>query len=269
MTIVLVGKNSFLAQGFASSQSGQRLLTISHEEISDYRSELAAARCVINFSFHPALRESAYSEANDIDTYLAARIGPHAHYIMISSRMVYGAGNGMLPIFSENDPCTPVNNYGKNKLIIEDKLRKELGENRLTILRLSNIFGFEPGRTSFMGRILSTLKESGTINFDIAPDSRRDFLPVLHFQAAIEKILKAPLGGIFNIGCGIGLTVDEMSNWVLEGYGKGTTNYTGQSYIGQFILDMSKGQSAYAIPPIQKEELRTACIECGQRLRYV
>ena len=60
-------------------------------------------------------------------------------YAMLSSRKVYAPAETPL---SETAPTGPTDPYGRHKLAVEDALRARLGD-RLTVLRLANVFGYE------------------------------------------------------------------------------------------------------------------------------
>ncbi len=79
----------------------------------------------------------------DADLRMARRIGGRAdRLLMLSSRKVYAPAAGPL---AESAPVAPADGYGRDKLAAEQRLRERLGE-RLTVLRLANIFGYERDR---------------------------------------------------------------------------------------------------------------------------
>jgi hypothetical protein len=152
---LLIGQNSFLAKQFlaATNQRG-RIRAVSHQAISEL--PLDGISCVINFSYTPHYFSEAYRPEDDVDRFLADDLsGRGIHYIMFSTRMVYGP-NTPQPI-NEQSMLNGQGAYGKNKVISEAFVRERLGTS-LTILRLANIFGFEPDRHTFMGHALRTLK---------------------------------------------------------------------------------------------------------------
>ena len=59
--------------------------------------------------------------------------------ILISSSAVYGNHKH---IFSENDECKPITNYGRSKLNIENTYLEKLHDN-IAILRLGNVLGLD------------------------------------------------------------------------------------------------------------------------------
>ena len=92
---------------------------------------------------------------------------------MLSSRKVYAPSAAPL---AETAPTGPSDAYGRNKLAVEDALRDLLGE-RLTVLRLANIFGYErsPAATTFVSISLDRLAREGRIHYAMSPFVERDF----------------------------------------------------------------------------------------------
>jgi nucleoside-diphosphate-sugar epimerase len=65
-------------------------------------------------------------------------------FLTLGTRKVY-AHPRPAPL-REDDPTGPTDRYGEQKLAIEQALLAILGDRLLTRLRLSNVFGHEPGR---------------------------------------------------------------------------------------------------------------------------
>ncbi|PZO87122.1 MAG: hypothetical protein DI626_04745 [Micavibrio aeruginosavorus] len=265
MTIVAVGKNSFLAQSVREFSPADKWIWLSHDEAKHTPEILNNASCVINFAFSPELQKGDYDPQYDIDRIIAKQLSTNVHYIMLSTRMVYGAGRGKG--FSEQDKPQPENTYGRNKAIIEENLKKSWPEEKLTILRLSNIFGYEPGRHTFFGIALKNLATKNAVTFNIDPSCMRDFLPAHIFADYVYKIACAPTGGIFNIGCGFGIQSGQVVSWIIEGYGRGELVVTDNSRKGEFFLSMEKTLSAYALKQASESDIREAAIACGKRLK--
>lgn len=267
MSVVAVGKNSFLAQSVRQHSRADKWIWLSHREAADAAETFKNATCVVNFAFSPELKNGEYDPGHDIDRTVAKQLPAAAHYIMLSTRMVYGAakrGRGL----SEDDECLPANAYGRNKKIIEENLKRSLPPEKLTILRPSNIFGYEPGRRTFFGTALKNLAENKTIAFDIDPQCVRDFLPAHIFADYLYKIANRPAAGIFNLGCGFGVECGKIASWLIEGYGEGKIVVTDTSRKGEFFLNMEKTLSAYQLNETGEDDIRRACLECGRELRY-
>lgn len=269
MSITIIGKNSFLARALQNHENAKHWRYLSHQEALSDTSWLAGAPCVMNLALHPDMKSQNYDAAKDIDLAIAELIQKTSiHYIMASSRTVYGESDTIeRPVFTEDDVPKPNTPYSRNKYMIEQNLTHILPQDHLTILRMGNIFGFEYERASFTGMALTRLKNQGVIEFDIAENSIRDFLPLNLWSNYIAKILSNPKAGLYNISSGIGITAHEFGHWIISGYGKGAIEYTEQKKSGQFILGMQKAQHDYDLVPLHKDEIQSAVTKLGQHLR--
>lgn len=263
MTIVVVGKNSLMGKEMQAHSSTSGWLFLTHEESLVDTSWAEQAQCVINFALSPALRTAHYNADEDIDLKLASLIRKkQSHYIMMSSRMVYGSGGCL----HETDIVHPQTIYAKNKRITECSLIDML-DDRLTILRGANVFGHEYGRKSFFGIALSNLRHKGLITFDMNPDVERDFIATWHVADAIVKIVAVPQSGIFNLGSGYGTKCRDIASWIIEGYGAGEIISTNNEMRDGFYLDMSKTKTHFDVSNITPLIMRKDCQICGAALK--
>ncbi len=262
--ILIVGQGSFLARHALAALPADRLRAVGHEQI-ERPDLLDGIATVINFARHPLLGSEDYRpEAMDTDLRLARRIGSRAiAYVMLSSRKVYAPADRPL---AETAPTGPTDAYGRAKLAAETALRERLGE-RLTILRLANMFGYErsAGRRTFLSLVLDHLQADGEIHYAMSPFVARDFLPVAIFARLLAKIAQAPPGDILNVGSGIALPTGRLALWILEGYGRGRLVITSPREHDPFVLDITRLESRYG-PPCSLDDLRTTCLALGRRL---
>jgi nucleoside-diphosphate-sugar epimerase len=184
-------------------------------------------------------------------------------YVMLSSRKVYAPGE--MPL-SETSPTRPGDAYGRHKLAVEDALRDLLGE-RLTVLRLANVFGYEraPGRRTFVAISLDRLAREGCIHYAMSPFVERDFLPVAAFARVLARIVRTPPGGVLNVGSGIGLPAGRLALWILEGFGGGALVIESAEEKDAFVLDIARFASLYG-RPCTLAVLREACLAIGRQL---
>lgn len=267
MTIVAIGKTSFLAQAVRDKAPADWIF-LSHAEALENTEWAESARCTVNFSFDPKLRTEGYIESADVDSRLARLMARHGgQYIMLSSRMVYGPSVHSDGGLREGDVLHPVNPYGRAKMAVEKSIADILGPERLTILRMSNVFGFEPDRRSFFGMAQTRLVNEGKIVYDMSPLVRRDFISVWHFADALLKIASAPRPGIYNLGAGFGIETGLIAEWLIEGYGGGELVVNKFSHADQFWLDMMETRDAFEIPALAPEDMRADCLECGRMLK--
>ncbi len=269
MSIVVVGKSSFIARSILDRIGDCGWMYLSHNDALSDTSWVRDTNCLINFAFSPALKSGPYLPDQDIDLALARIVvNRPIHYIMASSRLVYGHGPEKFRI-RETYPTTPATLYGQNKLSTENALLSTLDPDRVTILRLANVFGHELYRSLFFGRMLTSLKETGKIIFDTDPRSRRDFFAVWHLADALSIITQNLYPGIFNLGSGIGTSCADIATWAIEGFGSGTIESTNDGSItDQYWLDTAKAHAIWpSLPEITQNTIRSDCIDCGSWLK--
>jgi len=266
---LIVGQNSFLAGRFrALTTTNGTCRFVSHQYLDastpdDFRS----FDCIVNFACDPDYRSGQYSEIRDFDVRLAEAVrGAGAHYIMLSSRAVYSPDVALRA--SESSVATGNHTaYGRNKLKTECTLQTVLGD-RLTILRMANIIGYEldGGRRTFMALALNRLKSKGQIRLDISPEVRRDFLPDCTFVRALDRVLQEPCGGLLNVGSGQAIRVGDIASWLIEGYGAGNLVVSDHRVHDEFVLNVQRLSSRYGIHST-RENVEDYCRKIGSRLR--
>jgi nucleoside-diphosphate-sugar epimerase len=229
MKLLIVGKNSFIS----NSLCGDR---ISFSDIDNIN--LKNYDAIINCSLHPKFKEQSYIEKYDID-YLVAQIAQKnkKHYLMISSRKVYGSTNE-LKIFDETSKTNPNCFYGENKLLAEKKITSL--SDSTCILRCSNVYGMETNRKSFFSFCIDQLLNKTQIIYEIGEKTKRDFLPVECLNQIIQKILLKKSKGVFNVGSNYGLEIGEVARLLIKGYGQGNFITLSSEVKDQFILNNQK-----------------------------
>lgn len=268
MAIIIVGKNSLIGKSLAEVKTDTPYLFLSHQEALSRDDWLSSCDTLINLAFSSALKTQTYAPEEDIDQKLAHKIKARgSHYIMMSSRTVYGPALAADHRIDETQPPSPQTLYGQNKWRIERQLIDILGPERLTILRGANIFGHEYGRTSFFGMALKSLKEKNKIVFDMNAQTKRDFIATWHIASALAKIGLNPQSGIYNLGSGYPLTCHQIAEWLIEGYGSGSIHQTSDDIRDDFYLDMNKTQKAFNLQDITPSLIRQDCVSCGQAIR--
>lgn len=210
----------------------------------------------------PRLGSPAWALAEDAEITFARRCaGSGVHLLSLGTRKVYAASTAPL---SEDAPLGPGDAYGRQKLALEQALHEILGA-RLTRLRLANIFGWEPGRRTFMGQMLAGLAERDEIRFDMSPFTRRDFLAVEDAARLIAALAMAPPGGMVNVGSGLGLETGRLATALIRGYGRGRLVVEGAEERDAFTLDTRRlfWWTGMAMEPGRAEEVAAGI---GRRL---
>lgn len=263
--LLVLGKNSFIANHLIDALPRDKVVARSHGDL-EAADLLDGIDMVVNCARHPMSNQDDFDhEALDPDVLLARRLGERdIPFVMLSSRKVYAPSDGPL---GEEAEIGPTDAYGRNKLTVENHLRKRLGE-RLTILRLANIFGDErmPGRRSFLAMALNRLAEKQEIRYDMSPFVERDFLPVETLAGLLARIMQEPPGCVMNIGSGIGLPTGYIALWIMEGFGGGHLLVDSYEERDKFVLDISRQKERFGAPCCL-EDLREHCLELGRRVR--
>jgi nucleoside-diphosphate-sugar epimerase len=261
----LVIGHGLLGCALARHPSAAAYRIVSHDQALD-PAIFNGVNCVINLAVNPAYMSEPYRPEIDFDLRLAELIGGRGiHYVMISSRKVYGR-DGALDIV-ETAPVQPYDNYGHNKVRTENVLVDRLGGD-LTILRLSNVVGFDQNwlRPIFMTRLLSTLKDEERITLDISPSTRRDFISDDAIADVLVRIASCRTTGLFNLGSGIALPLSKIVDWMIEAYGAGEVVVTSSDVFDEFSLNTDKLSSRIGLL-CSIEMLETKCLELGRNLR--
>jgi nucleoside-diphosphate-sugar epimerase len=159
----------------------------------------------------------------------------------LSTRKVYG-NSFELERYSERHPLDPFDRYSENKELTERFLTKDI-EN-LTILRGSNIYGFELGRSSFVGYCMTQLKATGAIKYDIEKSIKRDFISIERVCELLKKICEIQPKGIYNLSSDFGLEISKIARGLILGYGHGNFIEVDRRNREQFILDNTKLEDA-------------------------
>ena len=264
-SVLVVGRNSYLAASFIAAMPRDRLRLAHHGEIDD-PDLLDGVGCVVSFARDPAIASPDYAPDRDSDVRLGERRAGRdgIAFITMSTRKVYAPSDAPL---GEDAPLGPTDAYGRNKLAVEERLRALLGGERLSVLRIANVFGDEraAGRRTFMAQVLDLLRRGDRIVFDMSPLTPRDFLPVEAFGRIVAGIALDPPGGVLNVGSGIPLAAGRLAHWVLMGYGRGRLVATSGVERDGFVLDVRRLTARYG-PPCSYDDLRRTCIGLGRGL---
>lgn len=261
LTVLVVGERSFIA-GHWRAGSGHAITAVPHDGLP----ALAARHfnVVVNCAAAPALKNGAYSEADDCDLAAARFAARHdSHFVMLSTRKVYRP-SAQRVLLDETSPLGPDGWYGENKLESERRITALLAE-RSTILRIANVYGHEYGRRSFFGLAGTRLRTEGRIVLDVSPFVERDFVPMPMLAGLLDSICEARPGGIYNVGSGRGLPLGRIAQWLIQGYGRGVLEVVDPAERDAFIINPGKLLARLALPSLQ-HDFETDIRSLGRRL---
>lgn len=264
---VLVGSpSSFLARAFLATMPAERVVGIGHGE-RVRPAGMNGLSAVLAFGRDPDLGLPGWSPERDATLRLADIARERdLPFLFLSTRKVYASDDAEHPL-GEDAPLGPTDAYGRGKLALERALADRLAE-RLTVLRLGNIFGFEAGhgRRTFAGILLDRLRADGRIAIDVAATTRRDFLPVGDFARILARLVEAPPGGMLNVGSGVGLELGRIAACVIEGYGAGRLDVLADAERDGFTLDCTRLSSQVGPLP-ERDMIEASWRDLGRALR--
>jgi nucleoside-diphosphate-sugar epimerase len=252
--ILIIGKNSFVGKSFYHSVKSVDI--ISYYDID--KTDFSNYNVVLNCAITPEFKFESYREKHDLD-FQVAKISAYnnCHYIMMSTRKVYGTSNE-LRLLNENSKLNPFDYYSENKAISEKNIMR-LGES-FTILRVSNAYGFEYGRNSFMGFCMTQLKHDNKIVYTTNPNAKKDFISIDSLCEVLGIISKVTPKGIYNVGSNYGSKIGDVAKSLIQGYGQGEFIYNniGNKNQDQFILDNTKlcRDLGIQLPTFQKKYIK-------------
>ena len=234
MRTLIVGKNSFIGRSFFHSTKNVDIVSYSDLDNVNFSKYTSVLNCAIK----PEYKLESYKRSNDLDYQVASLAQKHnCHYIMMSTRKVYGTSDD-LQILIEDSSISPTDRYGENKARTED-LIMHMGLENVTILRASNIYGFEYGRNSFMGFCMNQLKDTDKIVYSISPETKRDFISIKSVCKVLNRVVQQKPHGIYNLSSGYGVPIGDVARSLIEGYESGEFSSSGPIK-DQFILDNKK-----------------------------
>ena len=276
MSILIIGDRSFIGSSLKIRPETADWTFISHNQALDNEIWACKPQCVLNLAMDPVVKEGRFS---DFDRILAQKTQEGGgHYIMMSSRTAYGVApeEQYVTLQEETPSFNTMTPYGQAKLEIEQDLLQTIEPDLCTILRASNVFGMEytmqKPRASFLGQMLYSLKKDNIINFDMAAETKRDFIPIGTFLSALISIVTQPKPGLLNIGSGVGTRCGDLAQWVIQGYGSGTLEVKSNATIkDSFVLSVEKlicdYNNLHSNFNFISKEIRSHCIAIGRKLK--
>jgi dTDP-4-dehydrorhamnose reductase len=250
---LIVGKNSFIGKSFYHSTKNVDIISYCDIDTVDFSKYSVVLNCAIT----PEFKFEDYKQRYDLDYQVGIRsYANKCHYIMMSSRKVYGDSGECVPRYSEDDVLNPQDYYADNKVTSEKKIINLGGQH--TILRASNVYGFEYERNSFMGFCMTQLKHNNTIEYSISDKIIRDFISIKSVCKILNKVVELKPQGIYNLSSNHGTEIGDVAKSLIEGYGSGKLIVTGQTIKDQFILDNTRLLKALDIelPIFQKKYIK-------------
>ena len=210
--LLLIGKNSFISKNlFFYLKKKVKVKKISYKNFNKIKkNSLANYNYICNCSITKNYSSKIYRSSYDLDLSIVKKINNlNLKFIFLSSRKVYKPG----PNLKENSPKKPTDNYSKNKLLSEKKIKKIIPK-KLIILRISNLIGKQkfnknPRKISktFIYNYFNLIKKKKVVFYE---NHYKDFLSINQFNKIFFEILKKNLLGIYNVSLGKKIYISEI-----------------------------------------------------------
>ena len=156
-------------------------------------------------------------------------------FILPSSRKVYQPG---LNLNEESMLAANPDLYASQK-IVQERLTGDTSSQSL-ILRLPNIISSCPDvKQSKFFSIFYRNYKNGCISLDGNPDTVKDFLCLNDLEETIDLLAAKGCRGVFNVGYGQGITLDEFVQLVFRIWPEIPVNYTNR-HTDEFYLNNEK-----------------------------
>ena len=207
--LLIIGKHSFIANNlYLYLKNKIYVQKISYEKTQKLNNNfLCKFDYICNCSIKKEYVNKKYLVKNDLDSHLINKLKKlKITYIFLSSRKIYKPKANI----KETDKVRPIDNYSKNKLISEKKVRK-LFKNKYLILRISNLIGKNKKTNrkvsnNFIDNYFKFRKKKN-IYYE---NYFKDFLSIDQFNVIFFNIIKNNLKGIYNVSLGKKVYIDEI-----------------------------------------------------------
>ncbi len=212
--LLIIGKKSFIAKNlynYSKKKRFTKLLSL-REFLNIKNNKLSKINIIINCTSNNNYINKKYDINNDFDFLIAKKIMYlNIFFIFVSTRKVYKNG----PDLNEKSLLKPKNNYAKNKLITENKLKKILHD-KLSILRLSNVIGVRKKskrrlHDTFVDNFFKNIKKGKVIKIN---NEYKDFLGINQLVRILDKVIEKKLTGTYNVSIGKKIYLKEIVNWL-------------------------------------------------------
>ena len=212
--LLLIGKNSFISKNlFFFLKKKIKVKKISYEKFKKLEiNSLIHYNYVCNCSITKNYSSKIYKSNKDLDVAIVKKIkNLDIKFVFLSSRKVYKPG----PNLNENSKIKPIDNYSRNKLISEKKIKKIIPK-KYIILRISNLIGNKNLKKStrknsytFIYNYLNFIKNKKLVLYQ---NYYKDFLSINQFEKIFLEILKNNLSGTYNVSLGRKVYISEILN---------------------------------------------------------
>lgn len=215
--ILFIGKNSLLASQLYDLMIKKFFIKkISFEDFLKFKSEnLNNFSHVVNFSIKKEYAYNIYKLNNDLDILISKKLlNTKCIFVFLSSRKIYKAKSNI----KEKSKKSCFDNYGKNKLTTENKLKK-IFKNNLLILRISNLLTYNEKKNKNNRRLNQNfLNNFYKIRLQkkvyLTCNYFKDFITIEQLNKYLIALFQKKITGTYNISLGEKIYIREIISWI-------------------------------------------------------
>ena len=193
-------------------------------------------------------RQMMHNNLDGFRQILETAIGWGARVVWASSASIYG--NSQAPNIESNPPA-PLNVYAFSKMKMEhlaDLYRDRLSQ-AIVGLRYFNVYG--PGEdhkgkfASMIHQLAKQMRAGKRPRIFKAGEQKRDFVYIGDVMQANLKAMTCPVGGVFNVGCGLARSFNDVVQNLNRVLGSNLTpDYIDNPY--SFTQDLTEAQLTHS-----------------------
>ena len=212
--IILVGYKSFLQRNLYIffKKKNLKVFKKKFSELKNYK--LNEGDTIINCSINNKFFYEKYNKKNDRNLIICKFIkDKNINFVMLSTRQVYKPKLNI----NEKSYLKPINIYARNYYKSEFNCKKIFNK-KITILRVSNVFGYDFGRKkrlSLLKKMQAGIKK-GQITLDSSHSYQKDILPINFFCLYLFKIITKKIKGLVNLGSGQSMTLLQIAKILIN-----------------------------------------------------
>lgn len=184
-------------------------------------------------------------------------------FVMLSTSKVYGNVKKKIEI----SKCKPLTKYGKYRLYSEKFLKKRLKQN-LIILRVSNVLNFDTRGKSISKTVINTmiinLIKKNKILIPIK-NYYKDFITSKYLTTCLDILLKKDCSGTFNTSSNIKISLNQLAQRLIKGFGKGEIHFI-EDTTDSFTISNNLIKKTTGVK-LKKAEIFKEIEEIGKKLK--
>jgi len=200
--ITITGANSFIGKNIIDSLQAYQFKEVDMLDIEPENIDFPAEGTVIHLAAivhqKKTIPEELYFKVNTklaIETAKEAKRQGVRHFIFFSTIKVYGDGGYDEIVYNEESECSPVDAYGKSKLMAEQGVLALANDDfKVSIIRPSMVYG--AGVKANMLMLAKFVKSIAVVPLG-GIENKRSMVSIHNLMITLEAIMKHPQTGIF------------------------------------------------------------------------